>query len=99
MSKMMLTEPGATRKAGKVIRVLGEYGFISSYDYPTDIYFKMVWLRGPQPLVEGDSVTFILKLFEGNAQAHNLERSGEEPVSAAILRPRGLPEAHSLLQW
>ena len=46
--------PSGDRKTGKVVRVLGDYGFISSDEIPDqDIYFKASWFRGSPPLKEG----------------------------------------------
>jgi hypothetical protein len=95
--------PTGDRKTGKVARVLGEYGFISCDDLPEqDIYYKASWFRGSPPLQEGEIVTFQLKAFGTNLQAHYLSRAsdpGVESDSRATPAANRSPTNPYLLQW
>lgn len=91
------------RKRGKVARVLRDYGFILCDDIPDrEIYFKTSWLRESPALREGETVTFQLKVFGENHQAHYISRSDDR--SAARQKQQGfaaarLPRGPSLFQW
>ena len=62
---MHMSDLGAgDRKTGRVVRVLGDYGFVACDEVPDeDLYFKTSWFRGDSPLQEGDVVSFIIKQF------------------------------------
>lgn len=63
------------RKTGTVLRVLGDYGFVSCDDLPDhDLYFKAAWFRGSPPLQEQERVSFELRTYGTNQQAHHLDR-------------------------
>ncbi|MEK7996646.1 MAG: DUF3825 domain-containing protein [Planctomycetota bacterium] len=97
--------PAGDRKTGTVERVLGDYGFISSEETPEqELYFKASWFRGSPPLKEGELVTFQLKVFGTNVQAHYLDRATEQApdATATVPRPPGRPSAPSserLFEW
>ena len=67
------------RRVREVIRILGNYGFISCDDIPgQNLYFKTSWLRESPPLKEGESVTFEVRVFDGKSQAHHLSRASSQ---------------------
>ncbi len=93
-------ESSSGRKTGVVFRVLGDYGFVSCDEYPDqDIYFKPAWFQGSPALAEGESVTFQLKSYDGNLQAHYLTRAAAEGGVSQPAQPPGLPQSHNILQW
>lgn len=98
-------QPAGERKTGTVVRVLGEYGFVSSEEVPEhELYFKASWFRGSPPLREGERVTFQLRVFATNFQAHYLERATDqaaEGVAATQRAParRSIPSGERLLEW
>jgi hypothetical protein len=92
----------AGRSSGKVLRVLGDYGFVSCDDRPEqDVYFKAIWYTGSPPLTEGESVTFEVKAFGENLQAHRLSRLDENAADRSDQRRdhRVMPEGGRLLDW
>lgn len=95
--------PAGDRKTGKVVRVLGDYGFVACTDVPDqDLYFKNSWFRGNPPLQEGDVVSFTIKQFGTNSQAHYLSRSGDEASQPgpAQVKPRNrFPTTKRLFDW
>jgi Domain of unknown function (DUF3825) len=98
-----VTPPAGDRKIGTVARIFGEYGFISSEDSPDqDLYFKASWFRGSPPLREGESVTFQVKIFGANLQAHHLARAGDSTVvlgaETAPVR-MAAPSGEHLFDW
>lgn len=101
-----LRTAGGDRKSGKIVRVAstGEYGFIASGAVPDqDVYYKSSWFRGSPALKEGDAVTFQLKTFGTNVQAHYIERAEEGGSAASSLplasRPRGAPTEYHIFDW
>jgi hypothetical protein len=92
-----MPELEAQRLTGKVVRILGEYGFVASDSLPgQDLYFKVAWFRGALPLAEGETVTFQTKTYGENVQARFLSRPGEERPE---LRGPSRPGAGRLLDW
>ncbi len=95
----------ADRKTGTVSRVLRDYGFISSEEFPErDVYFKTSWFRGSPPLREGEDVTFEVKAYGNDLQAELLQRVHEEAVLANVTAPQEPPEPSGpstdrLLDW
>ncbi len=103
----MTTVPPAAgdRKTGTVDRVLGDYGFFSSEEFPDqDLYFKASWFRGSPPLREGERVTFQLRVFGANLQAHLPARAtdpaaeGDAATQRVPARPSA-PSSERLLEW
>ncbi len=90
------------RKTGRVVRVLGDYGFVACDEVPDeDLYFKTSWFRGDSPLQEGDVVSFIIKQFGANSQAHYLIRPADEATQRdpGQIRRSRLPTTQHLLEW
>ena len=84
------------RHAGKVIRVLRDYGFVSADDIPEpDVYFKPAWYRGSSPLQEGDRVTFLVIKYGEDLQAKELMREGDSAYVGTGLQPG----TDQLLDW
>jgi len=104
---MTTTVPEAgDRKIGTVIRVLGDYGFISSEEFQDqELYFKASWFRGSPPLREAERVTFQLKTFGTNLQAHYLNRAtdqaaqGDAATQRAPARPSAPSSSEHLFDW
>jgi hypothetical protein len=91
-----MSEPRAERKTGKVKQLLGDYGFIKCDEITDqDLYFKLSWFRGASPQV-GEVVTFEVKNFSGNLQAHYPRHADDE--SAARDGDRVARSDH-LLDW
>jgi len=89
------TEP--RRSTGKVLRIRGDYGFVTSDEFPgQELSFKLSWFRGATALAEGDVVTFHVKTYGENIQAHFWARPGE--AQDANARP-GAPFGGHLLDW
>ena len=88
--------PRPERHAGKVTRVLRDYGFISADDIPEpDVYFKPAWYRGSPPLCEGDRVTFLVIKYGEDLQAKELMREGDASQTGTGLQPH----TDQLLNW
>ncbi len=103
-----MAEPFAGSNAeltkGTITRLLGEYGFITSDAVPDqDVYFKASWFRGSPPLQVGDSVSFQLKVYDSNPQAHYLAREANGPMTAEsppVRRADAPPkEREPLFEW
>lgn len=101
-----MTTTGTTsdRRSGTVGRVLGDYGFIASEELPDqDLYFKASWFRGSPPLREGERVTFVVKVFGANSQAHHIARADEpvegRPADQRLPASRPLPSSEWLFEW
>jgi hypothetical protein len=95
-------ESGGIKTKGKVLRVLGDYGFLSNEDMPgRDVYFKAQWFRGNPPLNEGDVVEYELKTYGDNLSASSLNRLETEgsPSPAAVPVPLGIPRSPHLFDW
>ena len=96
-------DPSDDLKSGKVVRLLPSYGFISSEEIPdSEIYFKPSWFRGSRPLREGDVVTFQLKAFGTNLQAHYLTLAGEgggDTVARPGAPPMRVPGDVQIFDW
>lgn len=97
--------PTGDRKSGTVARVLGDYGFIAFEEFPDqDLYFKASWFRGSPPLREGESVTFVLKTFGSNLQAHYIARATDpaaehQPGTQCAPALPSLPSSEWLFDW
>lgn len=78
------------QETGTVVRILGEYGFISCKEVPGQLYFKTSWFRGQPPLREGDKVSFVVKQFGRNFQAHFIARlsGGNAQPELESMKPR-----------
>ncbi len=90
------------RTTGKVVRVLKDYGFISSETMPDqDLYFKTSWFQGAPPLKEGDVVTFELKTFGDDSQAYYVRRATDEIDSSDLYRRASpsAPRTYNLFKW
>lgn len=98
-----MTESAPIRHSGKIARLLEEYGFITSDEFPgQDLYFKVSWFRGSPPLIEGDTVSFQTKTYGENVQAHYLTRVDDDPTAPGRPRPpivRRAPTSGRLLEW
>src|SRR4051812_25113204 len=91
--------PLGEEKTGRVARVVGDYGFIACDEFPNqDLYFKTSWFRGSPPLREGESVTFDIKAFGSNLQAHYPRRAATDGTSAP-LPVRGTPATLHIFDW
>src|SRR5260370_632992 len=81
-------EEGGIKKRGKVLRVLGDYGFLSNEETPgRDVYFKPQWFRGNPPLKEGDLVEYELKTYGDSLTASSLNRVEAEIASLPASAP------------
>ena len=91
------------RKTGKVDRVMGDYGFITCSELAEqDIYYKASWFRGWPALQVGDVVSFDLRRFGANAQAHDIDRVSDAPrkPDAGQRRPvNRAPVSERLFDW
>lgn len=104
---MTTTLPSADeRKTGIVSRVFGDYGFLSCEELAEqDLYFKASWFRGSPPLREGEKVTFKLKTFGTNHQAHSLTRAEDQDTARSAASARGPtrrpvpPTNQRLFEW
>jgi hypothetical protein len=100
---MATPTPPGDRKVGTVTRVLGDYGFISCEELAEqDLYFKASWFRGSPPLREGEKVTFQLRTFGPNLQAHYVDRVGDAAASTGTGRPQArslLPSNEWMFEW
>jgi cold shock CspA family protein len=98
------TRASSARRTGKVVELLGDYGFIASPEVSDqDIYFKASWFCGAPPLREGDEVSFELKRYgDEKQQAHYLERVSVDATPTGLARslPRGAPPASAnIFDW
>ena len=95
-------ETGEIKQKGKVLRVLGDYGFLSNEETPgRDVYFKAQWFRGNPPLKEGDLVEYEMKTYGDNLTASSLNRldmEGKAPP-ATVPVPLGVPHSPYLFEW
>lgn len=63
-----------------MVQIMGDYGFIKCDEVQDqDLYFKVSWFRGEPPHA-GDVVSFEVKNFGGNLQAHYPRRADDESV-------------------
>ena len=92
--------------SGKVVRVLPDFGFISSPEITDiDIYFKTSEFRGSPPLKQGDEVTFQVTAYEeGKYTASNISRQAQKsparsPDPDSLNPMRGAPKGYSILDW
>ena len=95
-------EEGGNKTKGKVLRVLGDYGFLSNEDTPgRDAYFKAQWFRGNPPLKEGDLVEYELKTYGDNLTANSLNRlePDKPPTPAPASVSLGIPRSQYLFDW
>jgi len=98
----MASKPASSSlKSGKIVRLLGTYGFISCPELPDqDVYFKTAWYQGEGGLLEGDEVAFQVRQYDSGLQAHSLTRAGQarEPQTPPR-RADGKPANERLLDW
>src|SRR5919109_1618989 len=98
-----MTEPSQSdRVKGQVVRVLRDYGFIRCDDLgEQEVYFKPSWFYGSPPLRAGDVVTFELKRYGENLQAHRLAREADRTgvAPASVRRRASAPTNEHLYDW
>jgi hypothetical protein len=92
----MAGDVGGERKSGTVARVGQDYGFITNAENPEQrLYFKVAWFTGAMPLREGEAVTFQVRTYGSQAQAHLVRRPNERVES----RPLTAPTSDHLFAW
>ena len=97
--------PANDRREGRVVRMLGDFGFVSCPDIAgDDIYFKREWFQGTADIREGDAVSFLLKTFGDRLQAHYLSHAGpasrDGPTVNSVARKASvLPTSNHVFEW
>ena len=96
------------KTVGKVIKILGDIGYVSSEDLPgEEIWFHMSRVKWwDPPIREEDHTAFVLKMVSGRPQAWYMERVGE-PAGPSSDSAHDSPTVHgnpkpssgNLLDW